>query len=61
MLATLLVVFSLQQARKQDREAKERGAFLRGLQNRAVGFMKDEELGTPLPTLQAVNTRQHAW
>lgn len=46
LTAVLLVVFSMRQAKRQEKEAKERGAFVRGLQLGDVGFMKIQELDT---------------
>lgn len=38
--AIALVVFSLRQGKQQEREAKERGAFVRGLQVRDADFVR---------------------
>lgn len=45
LTAALLVVFSMRQAQRQEKEAKERGAFVRGLQVGDAGFTKVQELG----------------
>lgn len=48
--AIMLVFFSKRQAAKQEREAKERGTFIRSLQMKEL--LDDEGLETPLPVLR---------
>ena len=40
LVAGVLVAFSMRKGRRQEREAKERGAFVRGLQVRGDGAVK---------------------
>jgi hypothetical protein len=50
----LLVVFSTRKAREQDRQAKERGAFLRDLNKRDNEPSMADMLAAPLPALRGM-------
>ena len=52
----LLLIFSLRKARKEDRQAKERGAFLHGLQTRDNELSMAELLAAPIPVLRGMRT-----
>lgn len=57
--ALLLIMFSLKKARKQQREANERGAALRGPQFANFQESDDYRLQTPPPVMKMMEARQY--